>query len=328
VVIEIKNEERSSRAHPYPELLPIKIRRLGHGVVLGSLACSLGFKTPTPGIPINGDTVGLAQNGNPYTRGRNEGATAGSSGDANLCPKARPNAWPNSHDDDGEENVDAIGIGASSSAGGGTSRLGPGPSFEPALGGRHSIYSPSCWSGNCRKSKANVFNAEQQAFLAKRMSTPRFSRVLIHIWIMGSPLLTNEIPWILASPPTTSSVKQVKNNNGVSAAKANGLELSTLGGGVNEVLQVGHDYAFAIQGIGVEYGRLEVLRSPGGGVLSEGAMLLDDAKRAGDKAVCCGAVCASFWARCGFSGDVLTKRERRPRRGILSQGPPLAGTLR
>ena len=41
---------------------------------------------------------------------------------------------------------------------------------------------------------------------------------------------------------------------------------------------------------------------------------------------CCGAVCASFWARCGFSGGALTRRERRPRRGILSQGPPLAGT--
>jgi hypothetical protein len=26
---------------------------------------------------------------------------------------------------------------------------------------------------------------------------------LIHIWIVGSPLLTNEIPRILANPPTT-----------------------------------------------------------------------------------------------------------------------------
>ena len=43
---------------------------------------------------------------------------------------------------------------------------------------------------------------------------------------------------------------------------------------------------------------------------------------------CCGTVCASFRASCGFSGGALTRRERRPRRDILSQAPPLVGTLR
>lgn len=126
-----------------------------------------------------------------------------------------------------------------------------------------SKHSSTCWFEGQRKSKVNAFNYEQQPYLAKRISSARLTRV-------------------------QKAMKQIKRNNGASAAKAGGS--GALPGDVKDVLQVGSDYAFAFEmedgSCVVEFGRLEVMRSSGGDVLSEGAMLLDDAKRSGVKLVC------------------------------------------
>ena len=67
-------------------------------------------------------------------------------------------------------------------------------------------------------------------------------------------------------------------------------QLAVAQGKPREVLLVGHDYAFVFEnGSGkstVEIGRLEILRSVGGGHLADGAMLLDDAKRVRAMVVC------------------------------------------
>ena len=113
-------------------------------------------------------------------------------------------------------------------------------------------------------SKANAFNNEQEKYLGQRISTARLARV-------------------------QEAMKQLKENNRVGAEKASG-GAAVAQGKTREVLLVGHDYAFVFEnGSGkstVEIGRLEILRSVGGDHLADGAMLLDDAKRARVMVVC------------------------------------------
>ena len=112
-------------------------------------------------------------------------------------------------------------------------------------------------------SKASAFNNEQEKYLGQRISTARLARV--------------------------QEAMQLKENNRVGAEKASG-GAAVAQGKTREVLLVGHDYAFVFEnGSGkstVEIGRLEILRSVGGDHLADGAMLLDDAKRARVMVVC------------------------------------------